>query len=114
MSKASASKEIEKLKMEWAREDRKAADDKFAKMVVAVSCYIQAPLFENSAKAISAVAALRAKETGTLAVRLDYLHDCILAGNKENVDMALAEVIQEKRDRKSRQNAECGEQPAKK
>ncbi len=114
VSKASASKEIEKLKMEWAREDRKAADEEFAEMVVAVSCYIRAPVFDNSAKAISAVATLRAKETGTLAVHLDYLHDCILAGNSEKVDMALAEVIQEKRDRKSRQNAECGEQPAKK
>ena len=39
VSKASASKEIEKLKMEWAREDRKAADDEFADMVVAVSSY---------------------------------------------------------------------------
>ncbi len=114
VSKASASKEIEKLKMEWAREDRKAADDEFADMVVAVSSYIRATTFDNSAKAISAVATLRAKETGALADYLDYLYDWILDGNKENVDMALAEVIQEKRDRKSRQNAECGEQPAKK
>lgn len=56
----------------------------------------------------------RGDEIGALADYLDYLYDWILDGNKENVDMALAEVIQEKRDRKSRQNAECGEQPAKK
>lgn len=112
VSKASASKEIEKLKMEWAREDRKAADDEFADMVVAVSCYINMPDPATKARAIEAVAALRAKESGLLASYLDVIYNYITIANCPGLDGALTGAIQEKRDRKSRQNAECGEQPA--
>lgn len=114
VSRASASKEIEKLKLEWAREDRKTVDGEFAEMAAAVSRYVRAPSPDSSAQALSTVAALRAKETGGIAYNLDYLYDCILDEDTAQADDVLSCVLNKKRERKCEQDAERGEQPKKK
>lgn len=104
ISRASAAKEIEKMKLEWSREDTISSDDDFSKMASAVSRYAQCGSIDSLNTAVEQTAGIRSKENGSLAVKLDSLYFELRTGRIERLDTLLTEVIEEKRNRKSRQN----------
>lgn len=99
VARETAAKEIEKMKMQWEREDVVSSEEEFAEMASAVSVYMRS--FEPKTKAISAVAALRTKERGELAVLLDKLYiDLTTEGTPfPKIELDLSKVIEEKRKR---------------
>lgn len=99
VARSTAAKEIEKMKMQWARDDIVSSEEEFTEMVSTVSAYLHS--FAPNTKAVSAVASLRSKENGDLAVLLDKLYADLAAGNTPHAktDADLSKVIEEKRKR---------------
>lgn len=129
VSRTSAAKEIEKLKLTWDHESSVTSDDEFADMVAAVALCIQEKLPASFDTAISRVAAVRAKEHGSLAHKLDDLYRVLfdVSPNSGIVDFygrdyqeqlkgvnsCLSQVIEEKRKHKSGQHRTCSQKPNK-
>ena len=129
VSRTSATKEIEKLKLTWDHESLVTSDDEFADMAASVALCIQEKLPSSFDNAISCVAAVRSKERGTLADRLDELYHTLfdISPNSGAVDFygqdyqerlkkvneCLSQVIKEKRNHKSSQHATRTHQPKK-
>lgn len=93
------------MQMQWNREDIVSSDDEFSEMAAAVARFAQTADSSLQSEAAAKVTAVRSKEHGNLAVKLDYLYHCIYTGNVFFINEALDEVINEKRYRKSTQNA---------
>lgn len=103
ISRNAAKKEIEKMKLEWEREDVVSTDDEYAAMASAVASYLHSSA--PNTKAVSTVAAIRSKENGDLASLLDKLYKDLTSTDKERfqrIESDLGEVIAEKRKRKSK------------
>lgn len=129
VSRTSATKEIEKLKLTWEHENSVTSDDEFADMVAAVALCIQEKLPASFDSAISRVAAVRSKERGSLANRLDDLYHILfdISPNSGIVDFygrdyqeqlrkvneCLSQVIEEKRKNKSGQHGTRTQKPTK-
>lgn len=97
VSRAAANKEIERLKLTWAREDVITSDEDFAAMCAAVSRYVQTERLRYKDAASALVSSVRSKEDGVLADSLDCLYASLKRGNSFYVDECLTKVIEEKR-----------------
>ena len=113
VSRSSAVKEVEKLRLTWEHETIVTSDDEFAEMVSSGGLGIPSS-FDN---AICRVASVRSKEQGPLADSLDNLYRILfdISPNSGIVDFyssdfqerlkqaddCLSQVIEEKRKRKS-------------
>lgn len=102
VSRSTANKEIEKMKLTWEREDVISSDDEFADMASAVATYVQNGWSDTQRTAMSKIAAIRSKEIGSLASKLDQLYTAVSRDNAKSADSLLTEVINEKRQAKSK------------
>lgn len=107
VSRSTANKEIKKLKLMWKREDVLTSDEDFSDMAAtvarctaAISDGYEFDISEVAAK----VAAVRSRESGTLANLLDSLYGAVLIKNTCRMYEMLTKVIEEKRHQKSRQH----------
>lgn len=105
VSRATANKEIEKMRLTWEREDAVSYDDEFSEMVSSVARYIHSGLALHQQEAISAISEMQPKEKGKLANLLDGLLVSVQIGNAEMTKTFLSDVIQEKREEKGKQDA---------
>lgn len=107
VSKSSAEKEIQRMKLEWKRQDIVSSDEDFSDMAVAVSRFIQMQDGTTHLKAVETVMKIRAKELGSIAESLDALYLAIgkrgygYNPNLEQIDTLLSEILKQKR------NAKC-------
>ena len=117
VSRSSAVKEVEKLRLTWEHETIVTSDDEFAEMVSSVALCIQEKLPSSFDNAICRVASVRSKEQGPLADSLDNLYRILfdISPNSGIVDFyssdfqerlkqaddCLSQVIEDKRKRKS-------------
>ena len=113
ISRSTANKEIEKLQLSWEREDIISSDDEFADMTGAVAKYVSHNTSSNQRDAIERVASVRSKETGTLGRLLDELYIDVKSNNINDADIHLSQVIDQKREAKSKAKASNRNKPIK-
>lgn len=113
ISRSTANKEIERMKLTWNREDVVSSDDEFAEMSASVAQFVQADRPSNQRTAMSRIAAIRSKESGNLADVLDCLYSAVKSGNVDDSDLLLSEVIDEKRYAKCKSNTPERNKPKK-
>lgn len=113
ISRSTANKEIEKLQLSWEREDIISSDDEFADMTGAVAKYVSHNTSSNQRDAIERVASVRSKEAGTLGRLLDELYIDVKSSNIHNADIHLSQVIDQKREAKSKAKASNRNKPIK-
>ena len=106
ISRHTAKREVEKMRLTWEREDMVSSEDEFAEMVEKVFRLLHVSTRSNWADAAGKVAALRAKETGDLAAALDALYAALDRYSDAPLNISLCEelltsVIEEKRKAKS-------------
>lgn len=104
ISRSTANKELEKMKLSWEREDVVSSEDEFAGMASAVAKFVDYNNPRNRANAMEQVAAIRSKEVGTLGRLLDELYLAVQSGNHSEADIRLSQVIDQKREAKSKAN----------
>lgn len=112
VSRSAASKEIEKMRLTWDREDLVSSDDEYAEMASLVSTYIHYRNGGSQVKALAKVGALRSKENGPIAEDLDGLYEAIETGTVLRVDEFLTKVINTKRETKRRANSAGRNKPS--
>lgn len=100
IARTSAAKELERLKLQWNREDIVTSDEEFSSMASLVAAFAQNMHLRAQVDAISAVASVRTKESGQLAEKLDALYFAVQGEDPRLINDALSQVIQEKRDRR--------------
>lgn len=105
VSRSTASKEIEKMKLTWEHEDVVSSDDEFADMSALVAQFVHSHLQGHQQIAMSKIAAIRSKESGNIASLLDELYSAVRSGNISAADSCLSKVIDEKRHAKCKANA---------
>jgi acyl-CoA synthetase (AMP-forming)/AMP-acid ligase II len=103
VSRSTANKEIDKMRLSWEREDVVSSEDEFAEMASAVTLYTSTGYPRNAHAAAAKVSSVRAKETGVLAASLDELYLSIIGLNAVQVESYLTKVIEQKRKAKSHQ-----------
>lgn len=113
ISRSTANKEIEKMELTWEREDVVSSDDEFAEMASAVAKFVTHNSGVNQRAAMEQVAAVRSKETGVLGRLLDELYIEVQSGVAYNADIRLSQVIDQKRESKSKTNAPKRNKPKK-
>lgn len=114
VSRSTANKELEKLKLTWEREDLVSSDDEFAEMAAAVAKFVQRRNYGEQRNALSSVAAIRSKETGEMAELLDSLYRAVRDWNPKQIDALLTQVIEKKREAKGHANSAHRNKPKKK
>lgn len=100
ISRSTANKEIEKMKLTWEREDVVSSDDEFAEMAGTVAKFVSNSSGQAKRSAMEQVAAIRSKETGELGRLLDELYLDLQSGYPSNADIKLSQVIDKKREAK--------------
>lgn len=100
-----ASKEIERMKLAWAREDVVSSDDEFSDMVKAVTSCTYYRDGQYRLEAMKAIAVIRAKENGSLAVTVDELYASVRDRQYETAEALMSQVITEKRRIKNHESA---------
>ena len=108
VSRSTTSKEIERMKLSWQREDVVTSDDDFADMASEVGKRISEVKDGYALQihdAVAKVVAVRSKESGELALALDELYNALMGGTISKIDSALTAVIDQKRKAKSHQNS---------
>lgn len=103
VSKSTANKEIEKMRLNWEREDSISSETEFSEMVIAVTRYLHSQSEENFLLAIEKVNIVRLKETGRLFYELWTLYKSLemCQDNKYHLEFAkdcLTKVIEQKRE----------------
>lgn len=104
-AKETANREMEKLERTWDRDDVVSSDDEFAEMAALVSKFI---CYESEAwlvEALSKVAEVRSRESGTLGNILDSLYISIERRQYQETDTVLTCAINEKRRLKQGRNS---------
>ena len=114
VSRYTANKELEKMKMTWEREDVVSSEDEFSAMSKAVGAFVQSGRPHHQRVAMELVAAARSKESGALGSLLDELYMHIQSGHVSNTDVWLTKVINQKREAKSKANSAGSAKPIKK
>ena len=104
ISRSTANKELEKMKLTWEREDVVSSEDEFAGMASAVAKFVDYNNSRSRAHAMEQVAAIRSKEVGVLGHLLDELYFSVQSGNTSEADIRLSQVIDQKREAKSKSN----------
>lgn len=102
VSRSTANKEIEKMKLSWDHEDTVSSDDDFAEMAALVSKFVCLSTGGWQPDALSKVAEVRSRESGRLGDILDKLYVCIGQEHYRETDALLTEAITEKRKLKSK------------
>lgn len=97
VSRSTANKEIEKMKLTWEREDIISSDDEFAEMASAVAKFVLYNSGAHHNEALARVASVRAKEMGNLANILDTLYQHIRRDKQTEANDALTAAINERR-----------------
>lgn len=106
VSKSSAEKEIQKMKLEWKRQDIVSSDDDFSDMAIAVSAFIQMQTLRTHTQAVAAIMKIRAKESGDIAKSLDALYEAVgrrgygYNPDLNQIDNLLSEILKQKRNSK--------------
>lgn len=113
VSRSTANKEVERMRLTWEREDVVSSDDEFAAMSSSVAKFVQSGRTSCQQAAMAEIAAIRSKESGNLAYLLDDLYFAVQSGNIGNSDVCLTKVIDEKRDTKRKQNTSRRNKPMK-
>lgn len=90
------------MQLSWIREDIVSSDDDFAEMASLVARYVVtgAPSYRTSA--IAKTAAIRSKESGEIADKLDKLYSALGKSDVTKLNEALDHVIEEKRKAKGK------------
>lgn len=102
VSRTTANKEIEKMKLTWEREDAISTDEDFSEMAAAVAKYIACNNLQNQTDALAKIAAVRLKESEDVCTYLDLLSRAIRAENLTGTNAFLTEAIDEKREAKTK------------
>lgn len=106
-------KEIQKMKLEWARKDDESTDAAFTDMTVAVSLFLSDPSDQNRESAIRCLAVARAAESGKIAQSLDELDSDIQSADLDSLKFDLNCAMRHKREQKRHHGAADGQQPRK-
>lgn len=104
VAKLSASKEVDRLKLIWKREDIVSSESDFSEMVSAVSVYAKTFRISDMNNAVKWVSKIRAQENGKLGALLDNLYIQLQNPVASEMENTLSEIIKEKRQRNSKQN----------
>ena len=104
VARSSASKEIDKLKLTWKREDVVSSEADFSEMVSSVAIYAKTLSIDDMNTATKWVAKIRAQESGALGALLDGLYNQLRGPIAFELENTLSEIIKEKRQRKNKQN----------
>ena len=104
VAKLSASKEVDRLKLIWEREDIVSSESDFSEMVSAVSVYAKTFRIGDMNNAVKWVSKIRAQENGKLGALLDNLYIQLQNPVASEMENTLSEIIKEKRQRNSKQN----------
>lgn len=99
-----ANKEIEKLKLSWAREDAVASDTDFNEMSksVAMLLHYDSGDLNMERDAVGKIAFLRAREDGELGSVLDQLQAAVNASDFEAANRLLSSAITIRRERSAK------------
>lgn len=104
VAKLSASKEVDRLKLIWEREDIVSSESDFSEMVSAVSVYAKTFRIGDMNNAVKWVSKIRAQENGKLGALLDNLYIQLQNPVASEMENTLSEIIKEKRQRNSKQD----------
>ncbi len=105
VSRSTANKEVEKLKLTWEHEDLVSTDDEYAEMAASVSEFILCHYGSIQRKALARVASIRSKETSEIAILLDSLYQAIRDWKLDDADALLTQVVEKKRESKCNADA---------
>lgn len=99
-----ANKEIEKLKLSWAREDAVASDADFSEMSksVAMLLHYDSGDLDMERDAVGKIAFLRAREGGELGYVLDQLQTAVNTSDFEAADRLLSSAITLRREKSAK------------
>ena len=100
VSRSTANKEIEKMRLSWDREDTTLADEAFSQMIHAVREYISCENEYFKYGAMNAVDALQLKESDAVNAVLAQLHDALRLGSRPQAEQLLAAVVEAKKNDK--------------
>lgn len=120
ISKSSAQREIEKMRIGWEREDSLSSDEEFTEMVIAVTRYISSKEKADEIVALEKINSLRSKELGELFFQLNLMQRIInirdLDGQPDFqfLDECLSDAIKQRRKSKRRQKMCQRDKPDKK
>lgn len=95
-AKHAANKEIEKMKLTWAREDITSFDAEFSEMIRMAILFVERTNIGHP-DTLAAIGAIRAKETGELAQALDDLYRFVKTDSYQEADALIDRVILLKR-----------------
>lgn len=104
VAKSSASREVDKLKLTWKREDIVSSESDFSEMISTVAVYAKTLTITDMNTATKWVAKIRAQESGTLGELLDSLYCQLQDPVVSELESTLSEIIKEKRQRKGKQD----------
>lgn len=113
VSRSTANREIEKMQLTWEREDVVSSDDEFAEMSSLVAQFVQSNRTTHQREALAKIAAIRSKESGSLASILDDLYSAVRSGDILSSDACLSRVIDEKRHAERKSNTSSRNSPKK-
>lgn len=113
VSRSTANKEVEKLKLTWEHEDLVSTDDEYAEMAASVAKFILRHNGSDQRDALACVASIRSKETSEIANSLDNLYRAIRDWKLNDVDMLLTQVVEKKRESKCKADAPKRNSPKK-
>lgn len=102
VSRSTANKEIEKMKLAWNREDSISSDEYFSAMASSVALYVNCNIGSYQTDAMGRLAALRATETGELAQNLDNLYFAVRDARHGEIDSLLTKLLNQKREAKAK------------
>lgn len=97
VSKNTAAKEIEKMKLAWEHEDMVSSEEEFGYMTASVARYSSNLRETDRRDALGRIASIRAKENEALATALDELYQAVSQQNTNSINSYLTKVINIKR-----------------
>ncbi len=103
-AKETANHELEKLERTWDHDDIVSSDDEFAEMAALISKFVCYATGAWNIDALSKVAEVRSRESGTLGDILDSLYISIENRQYQETDVLLTKAIDEKRRLKQGRN----------
>lgn len=100
VSRTTASKEIEKMRLSWDREDATSTDEAFFKMIQAVRSYTSSENEYLKYDAMNAVNALQIRESAAVCAVLSQLHDALHQGSRHRAELLLTAAVEAKKNDK--------------
>lgn len=100
VSRTTANKEIEKMRLSWDREDAASADEAFSHMIHAVREYTSSENEYFKYAALNSVDTLQLRESAAVASVLAQLHTSLEHGNRHLAEQLLSASIEAKKNDK--------------